>query len=151
MTQNNEQAGGDEQLFSQELGDWATFALDAAVEFYTDGTSTPFLLVLDQDDKKHLVNLELTVDASVEELLHVARTQFREMFPAAVLYSLVWDAELNIEGESHNGILAECGQQDKPTAWLFAQLYEGDVAEDTFDAKEEPVVIGPVDSAFEDI
>lgn len=149
MSSHNEQIGGNGQLFSRELGDWAQFALDAAIEFYTDGNNTPFLLVLDKDGQKQLVEMELAVEASVDELLQVARGRLLEMFPGASLYALVWDASLNIEGEEHNGILAECGEQGEPSAWLFAQLYEGDVAEDTFDASEEPFVLRAVDSAFE--
>ncbi len=151
MSQDNQPPTNDEPLFSQDLGDWALFALDAAVEFYTDGTSTPFLLVVDEDDEKRLVNLELTVDASTDELLHVARARFPETFPGAKLYALVWDATLNIEGQVHNGIMAECAEQGEPHAWLFAQLYEGEVADNTFDAKEDPIIVNAVQSAFEPV
>lgn len=149
MNPHTQPTDSGEPLFSRELGDWAQFALDAAIEFYTDGNNTPFLLVLDKNGQKQLVEMELAVQASVDELLQVARGRLPEMFPGASLYALVWDAGLNIEGEEHNGILAECGRQGEPNAWLFAQLYKGDVAQDTFDAREEPFVLRPVDSAFE--
>jgi hypothetical protein len=149
MSEHNEQTDQNERLFSEELGDWAQFALDAAVEFYTDGNSSPFLLAMDKDGQKQLVEMEVAVEASVDEVLEVARGRFSEMFPGASLYALVWDAGLNIEGEEHNGILAECGQKGEPHAWLFAQLYEGEVADNTFDASDDPFVLRPVDSVFE--
>lgn len=149
MSQHNEHTSGDEELFSQELGDWALFALDSAVEFYNAGASTPFLLVQDQNDQKQLVDIELTVQAEVDQLLHVARAKLPEMFPAAPLYALVWDAGLNIEGEEHNAIMAECGERGEPNAWLFAQLYQGEVLDGSFEPKDDPVIISAVKSAFE--
>jgi hypothetical protein len=108
---------------AKSLQKWALDALELGFGCFSDGDRTPFILLIDQNGKRHLIDLK-TVSGKIDEsILDQGRNLIRGLKPAR-MYALVWDGYLVGDDIKQDAVFAEAGQMRGARAYIFAQPYK---------------------------
>jgi hypothetical protein len=108
---------------NKELRKWAMEALELGFGCISDGDSTPFVMLVCEDGKQHLINLESASGAVDENLTSAGRELIREFAKTGRLYGLVWDGYLTRGDEKSDAVFIEAGMREDRYAFIFAQEY----------------------------
>jgi hypothetical protein len=106
----------------QKLQRWAFKALDLGFGCFSDGDHAPFILLIDEIGKRHLIELKNVTGVADSKLVEAGREVIRG-FESGRFYGLVWDGYLTTEGVRQDAVCVEAATSGGAKAFVFAQAY----------------------------
>ncbi len=99
-------------------------AIELGYGCFGDGDHSPFVIILDNNANRQLIDFQNADENIDSDLLGSARETIRETFSSAKLYTLVWDGYLTTDGVKGDAVFAEAGEKGEADAFIFAQRYK---------------------------
>lgn len=106
-----------------ELRQFAEEALELGFDCISEGDNAPFVLLIETDDQRHLLNLQAINGDDNAALLDSGREVIR-VFTGGQLYALVWDGYLTTDEVKNEAVFVEAGKRGEKTSFIFAQKYQ---------------------------
>lgn len=108
---------------SKKLRQWAFKALDLGFGCFSDGDHAPFILLLDETGRRHLIDLK-NVSGVIDSKLVECGREIIHGFESGQFYGLVWDGYLTTDGVKQDAVFVEAAVHGGVGAFVFAQAYK---------------------------
>jgi len=108
---------------NKKLQQWALKALDLGFGCFNDGDHAPFILLLDETGKQHLIDLKSASGVIDSKLIESGRDIIHG-FESGRFYGLVWDGYLTTDGARQDAVFVEAAAHGGAKALVFAQAYK---------------------------
>jgi hypothetical protein len=128
---------------NKKLRQWAFKALDLGFGCFSDGDHAPFILLLDENGRRHLIDLR-SASGVIDSKLVEAGREIIHGFASGRFYGLVWDGYLTTDGAKQDAVFVEAAAHGGAEALVFAQAYKQKKRSKKLEKVGQPLVAATV-------
>lgn len=109
---------------SEELQELALEAVELALECYSEGDHSPFILFEDESGESQVIDVKSADGNITPELVENAKRVVAEsLSDGALRYAIAYDGYWTNEEGKSDAVIVEAGERGEPNAWRIVQTY----------------------------